>query len=183
MLLIMSGNIINMNASDYNYDTFRIESPNTGLRLLMKTDYDEYCGNDELRGGAGFIMQVHGKQEESTFELKPLLRLSPGYDFRVSLKLVLYDRQTENLGLCARYVPLGIAPKAKIYVQQLCVAQCIGEVVLKNCNLAMYKDYFLKKAKEYNLRNVTASLACMSYTLLSRNVQNANNCYEIVQSI
>lgn len=147
-----------MNTSGYNENMFRIESSNTGLRLLMKTDYSEYCGNDEIKGGSGFVMQTHGKNEISAFEMKPAIYLSPGYDYRINLKSIVYNRETEDLGLCTSYVSLSIAPKAKTYFQHLCFLQCIGETILKQCQcyvliLAMYKDYFEKKAKEYKLPN------------------------------
>lgn len=167
ILFIQSGSVFfitaglsGMNISEYKKieESFRVQSPQTGLRLIMKINYTEYFGHDEFKRGSGFLFQIQGKNKIASFRLSPASYISPGYNYRVVLKPIHITRQTENLGRCSNFVYLGMVPNATVYHQEFCILQCAAEVILKNCQcvltlLVPYKDYFVRKAKEYGIKS------------------------------
>lgn len=131
---------------------------NKGLRLLLDTHQEEYCGIYSKWSGAGFDVLIHDfDRPQSSFNYASL-SLSPGYHTNVIIKQSTFDRKTEFLNLCKSKMDLFIFPHhIKYYFDQMCYIQCVAEMVWTHCNCFIYKIESMKKLamKHHGVRNMS----------------------------
>lgn len=149
-----------MDLLDYDEKRFKIDTPNSGLKLLMNVMQEEYCGNMKIKEGAGFSFQIHDTNRNPTFLINKATRIAPGYSISVVVKRVIYRRLTEHLGLCKNFIDTPLYTNmyhshTKIYTLEICYMQCVTDFLLKLCNcyppnLSYYHEMFVKKQRELN---------------------------------
>lgn len=155
-----------MNISAYQNISFQVDTPNTGLRLLIRTNQDEYCGNDEIKRGAGISFKIHDKNVIHYTSHGDYFYLSPGYHNRIILRKVIHNRKTEHLKQCASHMKLYISPQSDRYIQDMCLVQCSLEIGLQKCkclvpHFRMYKEYFMNHTADIGM-NVKDIKLCRS---------------------
>lgn len=135
----------------YNEENYKIQSPNTGLRLLINANLSEYCGHESTKRGAGFIFQIHDINKFSNFVTQPFYYLSPGYHTEVSIRRIMFTRETEHLGKCKNKFDLYLFPFLNgENSHDFCMGQCLGEIMLKHCKCYPYLFLPFKKTFEDN---------------------------------
>lgn len=146
-----------LNAESYKEETFAVDLPNSGLRLLMNAFQNESCAFDKFKRGAGYMFQIHDPNVVPLMLIDKVYYLSPGYHFDVAINRVLYNRKTEHLGYCASKRDMYMASFLHDQnVQAGCYVQCAAETLLKSCKcyptpLIVGDSIIRQNAKRYNM--------------------------------
>lgn len=99
----------------------------SGLQLLLYTGQDEYCDTTQKYQGAGFRMAVHEPITRPVFSYYPSYILLPGYVINVQMKPTVFQRFTENLGLCNSSIYFFQNQK---YFKSTCLEMCLYKRVI-----------------------------------------------------
>lgn len=112
-----------------------VNNPQQGLKLLLDTQQNEYCGSSIIRYGAGFRLLIHDTRVQTSLDLLPAIFLSPGFEYTVTMQLVTYDMRnfSESLDRCVSYVFNPLKPDTD-YNQPNCFMECFAEKVWKSRN-------------------------------------------------
>lgn len=124
-----------LNITNYAERKLINAGPHNGLRILLNTAQDDYCGIGRKWNGAGFKAIVHETNQQPWFLLQPALSFSPGFDINVVVKPTLFYRKTSDLGRCMDDIFLYMTPEMHgTYYKSQCYQQCFYEQVVKNCS-------------------------------------------------
>lgn len=104
-----------------------------GYSLLINANRQEYCSYEYKYIGVGFWVQFHESRALSSFKTTSSAYLTPGYKYEVSLKPVHYNRRTEHLGKCMTSYQSYVTPDSTIYIKQICVYECLYELIYSAC--------------------------------------------------